>query len=134
MMAPRLRPKPAPRLLIVDDEELLLLGYARALSKQFQVETARSAAEALDKLAHGRRFDLVLCDLGLADMDGADLHRHLTERGDPLAERILFCSGGAASPKLARFAEAMPGRVIYKPLPVPELRTRVLEFAERDEA
>lgn len=134
MIAPQPMEKPAPRLLIIDDEEMLLLGYARALSRQFRVETARSAAEALDMLAEGERFDLVMCDLGLAGMDGADLHRHLADRDDPLADRILFCSGGATSPKTARFVDTMSDRVIYKPLPIPELRTRVLEFAERIEA
>jgi CheY-like chemotaxis protein len=129
MNARKLTANPAPRLLIIDDEEVLLLGYSRALGKQFQVETAPTASDALAMLARGEQFDLVLCDLGLEDMDGADLHRHLRDSGNPLADRMLFCSGGVSSSKMAGFVERMSDRVIYKPVPVPELRNRVREFA-----
>jgi len=54
---------PSPRILIVDDEPAIL-GMLRTLleSAQFQVETARSAAQAQEYLRENA-FDIVLTDM-----------------------------------------------------------------------
>lgn len=61
------------RILIVDDEEDLTLGYSRCLSKVgYEVKTARSGEEALDWLRQ-EIFDLVLLDIRLPQMDGMEV-------------------------------------------------------------
>lgn len=69
-----------PRILIVEDDSLILSSLARALAgKGFHVEIASSVHEA-DLVS---RVDLVLCDLGLPDGDGLLLVRRMTsERPD----------------------------------------------------
>ena len=52
-----------PRLLVIDDEPMVRAGLERLLSSTMQVETAGGGQEALDRLAEGRRYDVVLCDL-----------------------------------------------------------------------
>jgi two-component system, OmpR family, KDP operon response regulator KdpE len=65
------------RILIVEDE----LQLARALginlrARQYEVDIAGTAAEALDQAARGNP-DLVLLDLSLPDLDGLDVIRGL---------------------------------------------------------
>jgi DNA-binding NtrC family response regulator len=63
------------RILVVDDEAVQLFVLREALSrvgKACQVEIALSAGEALDKV-NETRFDLILTDLGMPDMDGIAL-------------------------------------------------------------
>ncbi len=61
------------RILIVDDEEDLTLGYSRCLSKVgYEVKTARSGEGALDLLRQ-EIFDLVLLDIRLPQMDGMEV-------------------------------------------------------------
>ena len=60
------------RILIVDDEPLVLDAWARSLALEgFVVETARSAAEALGKCDED--FDLVLLDFLMPGGNGIEL-------------------------------------------------------------
>ncbi len=68
------------RVLVVDDEEVVRLGYRRVLSGDgFTVMAAEDGAEALSLMA-GRRFDVVLLDLRMPGMDGLALLRAIKER------------------------------------------------------
>ena len=61
------------RILIVDDEEDLTIGYSKCLSKVgYEVKTAGSGEEALDLLRQ-EIFDLVLLDVRLPNMDGLEV-------------------------------------------------------------
>lgn len=73
----RLPPAPAglPKsVLLVDDQEDNL-DAARALleSEGHRVELAQGGTEALARVRAGQRFDVVLCDLGMPDMNGWSL-------------------------------------------------------------
>ena len=58
------------RILLVDDEPRLLSALQALLTqRQYQVDTAACGSEALDQLAR-LKFDLVLLDLRLPDMNG----------------------------------------------------------------
>ncbi len=68
------------RVLVVDDEEVVRLGYRRVLSSDgFRVTAAGGGHEALD-LMGGDRFDVVLLDLRMPGMDGMDVLRAIKER------------------------------------------------------
>lgn len=61
------------RILIVDDDPFVLRSFYKTLIKHnFEVETAQTGAQALEKLKEGK-FDLALIDVCLPDMDGTDL-------------------------------------------------------------
>jgi HD-like signal output (HDOD) protein/CheY-like chemotaxis protein len=64
-----------PRILFVDDEPNVLQGMQRMLYKmrnQWEMAFASSAAKALD-LFRTRRFDVVVSDMRMPEMDGAEL-------------------------------------------------------------
>jgi two-component system, NtrC family, response regulator PilR len=76
------------RLLIVDDEESLLDFLSLLFAEQnFQVTTARSAAEARARLPEG--FDLCLCDILMPDGNGLDLLREIKAE-DPRTAVIMM--------------------------------------------
>ncbi len=61
------------RILIVDDEEDLTLGYSKCLSKVgYDVRTANSGEDAIDLLKE-EIFDLVFLDIRLPKMDGIEV-------------------------------------------------------------
>jgi PAS domain S-box-containing protein len=84
--APDAPPQPADagalaglHILVVDDDLGVCQSLAELLRAQgCEVVMATSAAEALGILAH-RRFDLVLSDVVMPDMDGYDLYMELKE-------------------------------------------------------
>jgi two-component system response regulator CpxR len=77
--------RPIPALLLIDDDP----GTARLLEEVFhedgyEVAIAASGSQGL-LLAEGRKFDAVLCDVLLPDIDGVEVLRRL--RDDPVFAR-----------------------------------------------
>ncbi len=68
---------PSRRILIIEDDEELALAINKKLSNiGFEVSTAKTGAEAI-RAIEVRQPDLVLLDLTLPDMDGADICREV---------------------------------------------------------
>ena len=64
---------PTARILVVDDNETNLLVASGLLKQyQFQIDTATSGYEALDKLQADPHYDLVLMDHMMPGMDGIE--------------------------------------------------------------
>jgi diguanylate cyclase (GGDEF)-like protein/PAS domain S-box-containing protein len=71
----------APRLLLVDDEPLLLQSLQRLLDgRGYQIETATSGREAMNHLGQ-HDFDLLLLDLHLPDVYGFEVLQHAAALG-----------------------------------------------------
>ncbi len=85
-----------PRLLIVDDEEIVRKSCEKVLSPQgYTLETATSGTDALQRLQEAC-FDLVLTDLMMPDMSGIDLLKKAKE-GWPDTEVILITGYGTVA-------------------------------------
>jgi signal transduction histidine kinase/CheY-like chemotaxis protein len=83
-------PPPAPRvtslpplgrrILIVDDDADNLEATRMAMEMEGQdVDIARNGREAIDRLRTGRRYDLILCDLGMPDVNGWRVAREIQD-------------------------------------------------------
>ena len=68
----------AEKILFVDDEPSVLEGYQRLLRQDFQVETAPGGKEALDKLATAGPYAVLVADMRMPEMDGAQLLAKVT--------------------------------------------------------
>jgi two-component system KDP operon response regulator KdpE len=98
--------KQGPRVLLVDDEESIQQTLSAVLSPAgYTVYQVRSGIDAVRKVQTVRP-DLILLDLGLPDMDGKDVIRHLREEQtiapiivisvrDEESEKILSLDTGA---------------------------------------
>jgi CheY-like chemotaxis protein len=115
------------RLLAIDDEVLLLKAYRRMLVDHHDVELAYSAAEALDMLERDRRFDVILCDLQMPEMSGAELYRIVAQRWPGLEQRFIIITGGAFSSEARRFLEEGAAACVNKPFQLGE----ILEIIDR---
>jgi DNA-binding NtrC family response regulator len=80
-------------LLIVDDDESLRVVLADALTRSnFEVATAADGLLAMDQLRK-RRFDLVLLDIRMPNMDGMEVLKNIREEN--LAEKVIMLTGVA---------------------------------------
>jgi DNA-binding NtrC family response regulator len=61
------------KILLVDDEPSVLEGYQRLLRQEFQLETAVGGEEALDKLTVSGPYAVLVADMRMPGMDGAQL-------------------------------------------------------------
>src|SRR5271168_1111073 len=65
------------KILMVDDEEGVLLGYQRMFRNEFQIETAPGGAAALTALEASGPYAVVVSDMRMPEMDGTKLLRKI---------------------------------------------------------
>jgi two-component system NtrC family sensor kinase len=85
------------RVLVVDDEqEIAVLMRDMLESAGYEVAVAESGAVAL-ALLETARFDVIVSDLRMPDMDGSTLWREVVKQHPQLAQRMLFVTGDTLS-------------------------------------
>lgn len=116
------------RILFVDDDQNVLDGFRDSLRgqrRQWQMVFALGGAVALDQIAEGGPFDVVISDMRMPDMDGAELLRRV-KTINPSAARIVL--SGQAEEELLLRALPVAHQYLSKPLRVDALRA-VIERA-----
>jgi PAS domain S-box-containing protein len=86
--------EPRGRLLVIDDEPNICELMQEALAPHHDVVTATTAHQALELLAAGQRFDLILCDIRMPAMTGIDFHTRLGTTDPAQASHVVLMSGG----------------------------------------
>jgi len=121
-LAERAPTRPRASILVVDDEPLVGTVLQRTLGNEHQVILCGSGREALDRVAAGERFDLILSDLLMPDLTGMDLHREIARTDPVLAGRMVFLTGGAFT-QAARDFLGRPGmECVEKPFDLEVIR------------
>ncbi len=116
------------RILIVDDEEVVLRSVTRILARDHEVVATVVASEALARCAGGERFDLILCDLMMPEMTGMDFHRELVRVAPEQATRTIFLTGGAFTAAARAFLSQTALEHIEKPFDSVNLRAIVQRY------
>ena len=68
-----------PRILVLDDEWASLERIKKFLTPDYEITTASRAKEALEAM-DSSRFDVVLCDVRMPDIDGLSLVTRMKDR------------------------------------------------------
>ncbi len=111
----------SPRVLIIDDDPILLESLGAALCPPYRILTALDSRAALAALA-AEAVHLVLLDLVLGDEDGAALLPEIRTR--TLAP-ILLMTGFGTHENLVRSIRARPDDFLEKPFGLPDLQAKV---------
>lgn len=120
-----LRPDIRARVLIVDDEPLILRSVARLLRDQHDVETAQNGKEGLRMIREDGPFDLVVCDLMMPEMTGMELHQAVEADDPEVANRFVFLTGGAYTEQARHFLAGVDNPKLDKPVQPNLLRSVV---------
>ena len=116
------------RIMLVDDDSQLLVHLAERLERDgFEVITARSGEEALERLETAWP-ELVVLDLMMPDMDGEELAARIKRRADlPIIVLSAVTAGESKVNLIERYAEDY----ITKPFEYAELRARIKRVRHR---
>jgi two-component system NtrC family sensor kinase len=113
--------------LVVDDElevrEMLAEILVTAGHRVLAVASGREALERLDE----ERFDVILTDIRMPDLDGRALYREIERRWPDRAAQVVFVSGDTLTSALREFADESGRPVIEKPFLPSEVRRVVGE-------
>jgi PAS domain S-box-containing protein len=123
--APSLRPErrrkgapeatgPRLRVLIVDDERSIARALRRILAAH-DVTLAEDGQAALTLIDTQPDFDVVLCDLMMPGLSGAQVYDSAARAKPELAGRFLFMTGGAVTQASKDFLKGVEGSVLQKP-------------------
>jgi len=110
------------RILVIDDEPLIGAVIRRSLAAEHDVVATTNGADALEKLALGEKFDVILCDLMMPQMTGVELYAELKALGGDWTDRLVFLTGGAFTPATRSFLETVPNETLEKPFDRNQLR------------
>lgn len=121
-------------ILVVDDEPAIRAATRRTLeSAGYQVLLASQGLEALEVFAnHEGRIDLVLTDLVMEGMDGAELLENLTARFPDLP--VLVTSGFPATDRVAKALAERRWRFLPKPATASQLLQALSETLANGDA
>lgn len=118
------------RVLLVDDDRMVRRSLKRSLAHHCDVVEAQGGADAIQMLAEDDAFDVVLCDLMMPDVDGAEVLAWLEAERPSLVPRVIFISGGAFTAR-GRAVLDRGCRVLGKPIDDGELFAAVQDTVSR---
>jgi CheY-like chemotaxis protein len=125
-VAPNVRPSPR-RVLLVDDEESIRATAQRILQRHgHDVDVAADGTAAL-LLLEAMEYDIVLCDLRMPNLSGAELYAELRRRGLARDAQFVVTTGDIADADAQRFLGESQVPVLLKPFEL----TALLEAVER---
>lgn len=118
-----------PRVLLIEDEDLVRHALMRALASTADVVGVESAETAVTTLQANAAFDVVLSDLQLPGMSGMDLYAHITDRYPALISRMVFVTAGPTTRAARAFIDEHREIVLSKPLELTALRAVISTIA-----
>ena len=111
--------KKVAEVLIVDDEPITARGYARALTGAGYNVTIAGAGREGATLARGKRYDAIVSDIAMPDMDGLALLRDI--RQTDLDVPMIFMTGSPALETALEAIEYGAFRYLLKPVPLDKM-------------
>jgi CheY-like chemotaxis protein len=121
------RHRPAPHILVVEDEPMVRLFVADMLTERgCEVEEAGTGAEALAKYRAGNPFDLAIIDLGLPDCRGDEVVAQI-RASDPDFP-VILATGYAGTALQERFRTDPKLQIMGKPFDAAQLRDSLQRF------
>ena len=111
---------PIKKILIIDDEPLLLELLEKRLSPRYDVIAAFNGEEGLESALH-HRPDLILCDILMPKMDGFELCRTLRMHEQTRRIPFVILSAVADSASIERAKELGIVDYLIKPMHLEEL-------------
>jgi CheY-like chemotaxis protein len=118
------------RVLLVDDDPLVLRGLTRLL-RDHDVTSVNSGRDALAILEHDTSFDVILCDLMMPDLTGADVYDRIEKLGRGIEDHVVFLTGGTFTDQLGGFLERVKNPRYIKPIRQTDIDAILVRDGER---
>lgn len=117
-------PPARPRVLFVDDEPAVLDAIAANLRRSFDVVTATSGAEGLQRLSEDPTISVVVSDMRMPKMDGATFLTRAKELS-PNTVRMLLTGHAEINAAIEAVNHGQIFRFLTKPCPRDTLRSAI---------
>lgn len=120
---------PCQRVLLVDDEQVILHSVGRFLSASgYDVETSASGHEAIAALRSGT-YDAVVSDLRMPELSGEEFFATVKVEFPEMTSRIVFTSGDMMRETSREFVRDSGCPYLQKPYEIADLVTILRELS-----
>jgi response regulator RpfG family c-di-GMP phosphodiesterase len=119
-----------PRVLCLDDEAAILESLTLTLRRPFEVVTAQRGEEALQKLEQPGPFAVIISDMRMPGMNGAEFLARARAL-QPDATRLLLTGYSDTTAAISAVNDGQIFRFLTKPCPPPQLLAVVQAAAEQ---
>jgi DNA-binding response OmpR family regulator len=120
------------KVLIVDDEALILDGLSKYLSnKNIEIKTASTGADALQEIS-AYPYDLCLVDIFLPDIDGIDVMKKI--KGASPQTKVVIMTAHDVSSEMKKEIKDNAFHFIGKPFDISQIKTITELVLGRDES
>jgi DNA-binding NtrC family response regulator len=109
------------RVLIVDDERVLAEAMRELLSDDHDVEVATTTAQAIGMIRADGGYEVVLCDVLLADGTALDVLAAYRAAWPGRERRLAFVTGGGDHAAIRDAVASGRHRLLKKPFDLDEL-------------
>ncbi len=112
-----------PSALVIDDEHTIRAALVRFFRRRgWRCDEAPDGAAGLDRIASaGAAYDVIVCDIRMPVMSGAELHDRIAEEHPHLLERMILIAGDVTSLEVAEFLRRTRCPLLTKPFELPDL-------------
>ncbi len=114
------------RILVIESDPVTADVLEATFPSEHEVLVFDSGRAALERIAIGRPFDAVFCEVDPPDMTAKEIWERLADGSPRTAERLVFLVG---EPRANRaFLEKPPKRYLTRPVTAAALRDAILAF------
>jgi CheY-like chemotaxis protein len=118
-----------PRVLVIDDDAMVAKTLCRLLGEEFECDTATEGRQAIAVVARGERYDAIVCDVSMPEVDGIAVYRELSAFAPAQAARMIFVTGGAYTTASQEFLARVDRPRVEKPFDTAQIRALVRRVA-----
>jgi len=118
------------KILVVDDERIVLESCRRVLGESFEVSLAKSADEALEAM-NRESFSLILLDIKMPGKDGMTLMRQVKDKWPDIP--VIIMSGYVTNETMQEVAKTDAATFLAKPFTPDELVQAVHQVITKEE-
>jgi DNA-binding response OmpR family regulator len=119
------------KTLFVDDDWSLLRAYRAALGTELQAEFLTSGEEAMQRILSDSPPQIVVCDIIMPFVTGADLYSRAVAADASWRERFLFLTGANSTRVVIDFMNEHDEHVLFKPVPFNRLLEAIRQMDSR---
>lgn len=117
------------RILVVDDYPPFASTLRLMIGNEHDVVVSHSGHQALEQIGTNGPFDVMLIDLTMPGMSGLDVYRSLRTQHPPLADRVVFMTGGTSEQVVEDALASVGQPTLEKPFTEDSLRDVLRGFS-----
>jgi CheY-like chemotaxis protein len=117
------------RIFVIDSDPQTASVVESTFAREHEIVTTSSGFAAIERIAIGRAFDVILCDIEMPDLSGKEIYRRVLESAPQTAAKIVFLVSDAKAHRA--FLDSVQNHFVPRPVAAGPLRETIRAMSLR---